>query len=303
MSGPSAHERVKKLEARGVIRGYAAIVDPAARRATGSWPSRWITQAPGTVGDRPDRDVRGDPRDRGVPPHHGRGRLPDQGPGPRHPRPRADPAPGPGDAERLPDRDRRRLLERLRAPAAPRRRPKPTRPAERNDGRGPSRPERRAALVREVAAGSQDALAALYDRHVDAVYAAASRLTSDRQIAEEVVQETFLALWNRAELFNPRPGRWPRGCTRSPGTGPSTGCGRPAGGRISSRSRRQRVGRAGHGGPRPARRGGDGPRRGGPRAGAGGRAGGDGAARRDPDALASCRSTSGPPSCSPTARS
>jgi RNA polymerase sigma-70 factor (ECF subfamily) len=63
-----------------------------------------------------------------------------------------------------------------------------------------------AALVREVAAGSQDALAALYDRHGDAVYAAAIRLTSDRQVAEEVVQETFLALWNRAELFNPQTG-------------------------------------------------------------------------------------------------
>src|SRR6186713_139756 len=63
-----------------------------------------------------------------------------------------------------------------------------------------------AALVREVAAGSQDALAALYDRYVDAVYAAAIRLTSDRQVAEEVVQETFLALWNRAELFDPRAG-------------------------------------------------------------------------------------------------
>jgi RNA polymerase sigma-70 factor (ECF subfamily) len=63
-----------------------------------------------------------------------------------------------------------------------------------------------AALVREVAAGSQDALAALYDRHVDAVFAAAIRLTSDRQVAEEVVQETFLALWNRAELFNPGAG-------------------------------------------------------------------------------------------------
>jgi len=63
-----------------------------------------------------------------------------------------------------------------------------------------------AALVREVAAGSQDALAALYDRHVDAVFAAAIRLTSDRQVAEEVVQETFLALWNRAELFNPGTG-------------------------------------------------------------------------------------------------
>jgi RNA polymerase sigma-70 factor (ECF subfamily) len=63
-----------------------------------------------------------------------------------------------------------------------------------------------AALVSEVAAGSQDALAALYDRYGDAVFAAAIRLTSDRQVAEEVVQETFLALWNRAELFNPETG-------------------------------------------------------------------------------------------------
>ena len=62
------------------------------------------------------------------------------------------------------------------------------------------------ALVRAVARGSQDALAALYDRHANAVHAAASRLTTDRQIAEEVVQETFLALWNRAELFEPATG-------------------------------------------------------------------------------------------------
>jgi RNA polymerase sigma-70 factor, ECF subfamily len=63
-----------------------------------------------------------------------------------------------------------------------------------------------AALVREIVDGSQAALAALYDRHVDAVYATACRLTADRQVAEEVVQETFLALWNRAELFNPQAG-------------------------------------------------------------------------------------------------
>ena len=60
-----------------------------------------------------------------------------------------------------------------------------------------------AALVRAVAHGSEEALAALYDRHVDGVHAVALRLTSDRQVAEEVVQETFLALWNRAELFDP----------------------------------------------------------------------------------------------------
>jgi len=48
MSGPSAHERVKKLESRGVITGYAAIVDP---RAIGYdiLAFSWITQAPGTV--------------------------------------------------------------------------------------------------------------------------------------------------------------------------------------------------------------------------------------------------------------
>jgi len=61
-------------------------------------------------------------------------------------------------------------------------------------------------LVHDVVGGSQAALAEIYDRHVDAVYATASRLTADRQVAEEVVQETFLALWNRAELFDARMG-------------------------------------------------------------------------------------------------
>ncbi len=48
MSGPSAHERVKKLEARGVILGYGAAVDP---RTVGLGVTAfvWITQAPGTV--------------------------------------------------------------------------------------------------------------------------------------------------------------------------------------------------------------------------------------------------------------
>ena len=48
MSGPSAHERVKKLEARGAIRGYSAIVDPATL-GFGILAFTWITQAPGTA--------------------------------------------------------------------------------------------------------------------------------------------------------------------------------------------------------------------------------------------------------------
>jgi Lrp/AsnC family transcriptional regulator, leucine-responsive regulatory protein len=48
MSGPSAHERVKKLEARGMITGYAAVVDPAAV-GLGVLGFSWVTQAPGTA--------------------------------------------------------------------------------------------------------------------------------------------------------------------------------------------------------------------------------------------------------------
>jgi RNA polymerase sigma-70 factor (ECF subfamily) len=66
-----------------------------------------------------------------------------------------------------------------------------------------------AALVADVVEGSHEALAALYDRHADSIFATASRLTSDRGLAEEVVQETFLALWNRAETFDPSLGSLP----------------------------------------------------------------------------------------------
>jgi Lrp/AsnC family transcriptional regulator, leucine-responsive regulatory protein len=48
MAGPSAHERVKKLEARGVIRGYSADVNPLAV-GLGVLAFTWVTQAPGTV--------------------------------------------------------------------------------------------------------------------------------------------------------------------------------------------------------------------------------------------------------------
>jgi Lrp/AsnC family transcriptional regulator, leucine-responsive regulatory protein len=50
MSGPSAHERVKKLEARGILRGYAAQVDPAAV-GLGVLAFMWVTQAPGSIAD------------------------------------------------------------------------------------------------------------------------------------------------------------------------------------------------------------------------------------------------------------
>jgi Lrp/AsnC family transcriptional regulator, leucine-responsive regulatory protein len=46
ISGPSAHERVKKLEARGVIQGYTAVVAPDAL-GFGVLAFTSLTQAPG----------------------------------------------------------------------------------------------------------------------------------------------------------------------------------------------------------------------------------------------------------------
>lgn len=48
ISGPAAHERVKKLEARGVITGYGARVSPEAV-GLAVLAFTWVTQAPGTV--------------------------------------------------------------------------------------------------------------------------------------------------------------------------------------------------------------------------------------------------------------
>jgi RNA polymerase sigma-70 factor, ECF subfamily len=67
----------------------------------------------------------------------------------------------------------------------------------------PAAPSADVSLVRQVATGSEPALATLYDRHAAVLYRVALGVTRDHQIAEEVVQETFLALWNRAEAFDP----------------------------------------------------------------------------------------------------
>ena len=72
------------------------------------------------------------------------------------------------------------------------------------NGRGD--PPDDAEVVHRMAAGSEAALETIYDRYASAIFAAAYRLTSDRGTAEEVVQETFLALWNRAESFDSAAG-------------------------------------------------------------------------------------------------
>ena len=73
----------------------------------------------------------------------------------------------------------------------------------------PADSEPDASLLAQMIRGSEEALAILYDRHVGAVFASAMRVSRDSWVAAEVVQETFLALWNRGELFDPGRGELP----------------------------------------------------------------------------------------------
>ena len=57
------------------------------------------------------------------------------------------------------------------------------------------------ALVAQVARGDEDALAELYDRVGRIAYGLAVRVLRDERLAEDAVQEGFLAVWRSAAAF------------------------------------------------------------------------------------------------------
>lgn len=63
-----------------------------------------------------------------------------------------------------------------------------------------------AGLVMAISRYHQDALAEAYRRHAGAVFGLSRRLLNEPALAEEVVQEVFLRLWNTPEKFDPGRG-------------------------------------------------------------------------------------------------
>lgn len=72
--------------------------------------------------------------------------------------------------------------------------PAPTPPAD-------ERADADARLVQRMARGDKAALAEIYDRFSRPLYATALRIVSDPTDAQDLVHDTFLALWEKAALF------------------------------------------------------------------------------------------------------
>lgn len=63
-----------------------------------------------------------------------------------------------------------------------------------------------AGLVVAISRYNQDALAEAYRRHAGAVFGLSRRLLAEPSLAEEIVQEVFLRLWNDPDKFDPGRG-------------------------------------------------------------------------------------------------
>ncbi|MFX5377927.1 sigma factor, partial [Acinetobacter baumannii] len=61
-------------------------------------------------------------------------------------------------------------------------------------------------LLRRVVRGNEEALLLLYRRYAPHVHALARRILRDGEAAKEVVQDTFLRIWRKAERFDPALG-------------------------------------------------------------------------------------------------
>jgi RNA polymerase sigma-70 factor (ECF subfamily) len=64
-------------------------------------------------------------------------------------------------------------------------------------------------LMLKVARGDETSLGKLYDRYAPTAVGVAYKVCGDRNLAEDAVQEAFLALWRRAASYEPAKGSVP----------------------------------------------------------------------------------------------
>ncbi len=63
-----------------------------------------------------------------------------------------------------------------------------------------------AELIEKLRARNPDAIAVAYDRYGSLAYSVFVRVTRDQSVAEDLVQELFLRVWNKGRDFDPAKG-------------------------------------------------------------------------------------------------
>jgi len=61
-------------------------------------------------------------------------------------------------------------------------------------------------LAQRIRSGDRAALGEVYDRHASAAMAVALRIVADREGAEDLVHDTFVAIWQKIDRFDPARG-------------------------------------------------------------------------------------------------
>lgn len=62
-------------------------------------------------------------------------------------------------------------------------------------------------LLRQIAAGDRASFAEFYDRHSTLMFSVACRILNNTSEAEDVLQEAFVQIWEKAAIFNPELGQ------------------------------------------------------------------------------------------------
>lgn len=64
------------------------------------------------------------------------------------------------------------------------------------------------ALLNQIQENDDSALSSLYDQYSRLVYSVAYKVVGNQQDAEEVMQDVFLRLWNKSELYDAEKGKF-----------------------------------------------------------------------------------------------
>ena len=63
-------------------------------------------------------------------------------------------------------------------------------------------------LIQQLKNKDERALSLLYDKYAGALYSVILKMTRDEALSQDLLQETFIAIWNKSQLYNPDKGRF-----------------------------------------------------------------------------------------------